>query len=308
MLEDLAQAGCGVLLIKCLAGDQEVFLRPVAFCLRQLDRFALSCDVYPVRQPLFDLLRSSWSSLEGVVFISELTAASRVCWAKELLESDQSVIGCLVILDQVDVAYSNRLADICVQVGQCLHLGAVLGAAALPSIAFPSVGFSIVCCQVREPRSSSLVVDKLRLGRLRQLREKLLRYIRVDVLPETVAVGNVSANEQPEDLPVGQPYTLYWVWQWVNAPNVDTNLPNGKDEYYTSCIDVDIDGASDLALLQTDNKLMQQDRMDTAVLDFKSRGALTTNPLAISSQAGFGQSTITSDRTFTIAKATLGTI
>jgi hypothetical protein len=36
--------------------------------------------------------------------------------------------------------------------------------------------------------------------------------------------------KMPEDLPVRQPYTLYWVWQWVNAPNVDTNFPNGKDE------------------------------------------------------------------------------
>jgi hypothetical protein len=95
------------------------------------------------------------------------------------------------------VAYSNRLVDIYVQVGQCLHLGAVLGAAALLSIAFPSVGFSVVYGQVREPGSSSLVVNELRLGRLRQLREKVLRYIRIDLLPETVAVGNVSANEQP---------------------------------------------------------------------------------------------------------------
>jgi hypothetical protein len=78
MLEDLAQAGCGVLLIKCLAGDQEVFLRPITFCLRQLDRFALSCNVYPVGQPLFDLLRSSWSSLKSGVFVSKLAAASCV--------------------------------------------------------------------------------------------------------------------------------------------------------------------------------------------------------------------------------------
>jgi hypothetical protein len=29
MLEDLAEAGCGVLLIEFLADDQEVFLRPM---------------------------------------------------------------------------------------------------------------------------------------------------------------------------------------------------------------------------------------------------------------------------------------
>jgi hypothetical protein len=121
----------------------------IAFCFRQLNQFALSCDVYPVGQPLFDLLRSSWSNLEDVVFISEFAAASRVCRAKELLGSDQSVIGCLVILDEVYVAYSNRLTDVRVQVGQGLLLGAVLRASALPSIASPSVGFSIVRCQVR---------------------------------------------------------------------------------------------------------------------------------------------------------------
>jgi hypothetical protein len=101
-----------------------------------------------------------------------------------------------VILDQVDVAYSNRLADVRVQFGQCLHLDAILGAVALPSIAFPSVGFSVICCQVREPGSSSLVVDKLRLRRLRQLRKKLLRYIRINVLPESVAISNILADEQ----------------------------------------------------------------------------------------------------------------
>jgi hypothetical protein len=102
-----------------------------------------------------------------------------------------------VILNQVDVAYGNRLADVGVQIGQCLLLDAIFRAATLLSIAFPSVRFSIVCIQVREPGSSSLVVDKLRLSSLRQLREKLPSYVRIDVLPETVAVGNVSASKQP---------------------------------------------------------------------------------------------------------------
>jgi hypothetical protein len=88
------------------------------------------------------------------------------------------------------VAYSNRLADVRVYVSQSLLLGTVLRAAALPS-----VRLSVVCSEVREPDSSSVVVDELRLSSLRQLREKLPSYIRIDVLPETVAVGNVSAND-----------------------------------------------------------------------------------------------------------------
>jgi hypothetical protein len=90
------------------------------------------------------------------------------------------------------VAYSNCQADVRVQVSQGLLLGAVLRAAALPSIALPSVRLSVVCSEVREPDSSSVVVDELRLSSLRQLRKKLPRCIRIDVLPETVAIGNVS--------------------------------------------------------------------------------------------------------------------
>jgi hypothetical protein len=78
MLEDLSQAGGGVFLIERFAGDQKVLLRSVAVSLWQADSLALSGDVYPVSQLLLDLLRSSWSSLEGVVLVSKLAAASCV--------------------------------------------------------------------------------------------------------------------------------------------------------------------------------------------------------------------------------------
>lgn len=44
----------------------------------------------------------------------------------------------------------------------------------------------------------------------------------------------------PSNLPVGKPYTLYWVWDWPTAPHVDPNLPDGKIEMYTTCMDIDI--------------------------------------------------------------------
>jgi hypothetical protein len=97
----------------------------------------------------------------------------------------------------VYVAYSNCLADIRVQVIQSLLLGVVLRAAALSSIALLLVRLLVVCSEVRKPSNSSLVVDKLRLSSLRQLRKKLPRYIWINILPEAVAMGNVSANEQP---------------------------------------------------------------------------------------------------------------
>jgi hypothetical protein len=99
MLEDLTQAERGIFLIECFACDQKVFLRPIAVCIRQFNSLALCRNVYPVGQLLFNLLRGSWSSLKSVIFVSKLTAASCVSWTKEFLESDQSVVGCLVILN-----------------------------------------------------------------------------------------------------------------------------------------------------------------------------------------------------------------
>ncbi|RHZ47209.1 uncharacterized protein CDV56_104992 [Aspergillus thermomutatus] len=44
----------------------------------------------------------------------------------------------------------------------------------------------------------------------------------------------------PSEASTGKPYTLYWVWDWPTAPGVDPSLPNGKQEIYTTCIDVDV--------------------------------------------------------------------
>ncbi|ERF70904.1 hypothetical protein EPUS_02426 [Endocarpon pusillum Z07020] len=45
----------------------------------------------------------------------------------------------------------------------------------------------------------------------------------------------------PSDALTGKPYTLYWVWEWPTAAGIDPGLPKGKNETYTSCIDVDLD-------------------------------------------------------------------
>ena len=44
----------------------------------------------------------------------------------------------------------------------------------------------------------------------------------------------------PTDAATGKPFTLYWVWDWPTEPGVDPNLPKGKAEIYTTCMDVDI--------------------------------------------------------------------
>lgn len=91
----------------------------------------------------------------------------------------------------------------------------------------------------------------------------------------------------PDNVPFKKPYTVYWVWQWPTAPGRDPNDPSGKDEYYTSCIDVDV--VQSLRLEKIEYPLVQQDPMPTAVSDFRSRSALTTDPLAIYSASGFGR-------------------
>ncbi|MCJ1383450.1 hypothetical protein MMC17_006564 [Xylographa soralifera] len=44
----------------------------------------------------------------------------------------------------------------------------------------------------------------------------------------------------PSDAEAGKPYTLYWVWDWPTAAGVDPSLPSGKEEIYTSCMDIDV--------------------------------------------------------------------
>ncbi|MCJ1402072.1 hypothetical protein MMC11_005291 [Xylographa trunciseda] len=44
----------------------------------------------------------------------------------------------------------------------------------------------------------------------------------------------------PSDAEAGKPYTLYWVWDWPTAAGVDPSLPDGKEEIYTSCMDIDV--------------------------------------------------------------------
>ncbi|KAL4954734.1 hypothetical protein BDW69DRAFT_134854 [Aspergillus filifer] len=48
----------------------------------------------------------------------------------------------------------------------------------------------------------------------------------------------------PTNAPSGKPYTIYWVWDWPTAAGVDPGLPDGKQEIYTTCMDVDIDESS----------------------------------------------------------------
>jgi hypothetical protein len=84
----------------------------------------------------------------------------------------------------------------------------------------------------------------------------------------------------PETAELGKPYTMYWVWQWNTIPDKDPSYPKGKDEYYSTCIDVDV--ASKDVAMAADAQVKfdigpQQDAMSVAVSDFASRTAIITN-------------------------------
>lgn len=82
----------------------------------------------------------------------------------------------------------------------------------------------------------------------------------------------------PKTAEKGKAYTLYWVWQWPSAPGKDPSYPKGKDEYYTTCMDVDVvsvDVASTKA--QAKFAMGQQDAMAVAVEGWASRTALVTD-------------------------------
>ncbi|KKY27224.1 hypothetical protein UCRPC4_g01207 [Phaeomoniella chlamydospora] len=56
--------------------------------------------------------------------------------------------------------------------------------------------------------------------------------------------------ELPSNLAAGSTYTLYWVWNWPTAASVDPNLPDGKTEVYTTCMDVDISESNNVETVE----------------------------------------------------------
>jgi hypothetical protein len=90
----------------------------------------------------------------------------------------------------------------------------------------------------------------------------------------------------PSDIDVGKPYTLYWIWQW---PTMRSSDPT-KDEYYTSCVDIDV--VVHVSSKDAENPSKFEDPMRSAVPGFHSRGALTQDPLALSSNPDFQPSTL----------------
>jgi hypothetical protein len=84
-------------------------------------------------------------------------------------------------------------------------------------------------------------------GRYYQINTGNISVTRQNEFPGPTPGQPGSINEQwcetdiiiPNDLQVNSTYTIYWVWQWPTEPGAP-GLPNGKDEYYTTCSHLDI--------------------------------------------------------------------
>lgn len=93
----------------------------------------------------------------------------------------------------------------------------------------------------------------------------------------------------PKDIQAGQgAYTLYWVWDWRTANTqqaatlgggqvADPGLPDGKDEFYTTCSDYDV-VAQAPAPAPNQHTLAQQDPMASINAGAATKTALVANP------------------------------
>lgn len=84
----------------------------------------------------------------------------------------------------------------------------------------------------------------------------------------------------PSDAQTDTDLTLYWAWQWNTLPNMDPGIPDGKDEWYTSCMDVNMLAAGQIskAASSPPTKLLVQDPQQSANPNFAERTQNTTLP------------------------------
>ncbi|KAJ5550916.1 hypothetical protein N7535_001146 [Penicillium sp. DV-2018c] len=85
----------------------------------------------------------------------------------------------------------------------------------------------------------------------------------------------------PSDVPVGKPYTLYWVWDWPTLPGADPNYPQGKVEIYTTCMDVDVTAKTNSTIKQAVKAgyVPDQDLNNAAIPDrFATLGNAQSSP------------------------------
>ncbi|CAD0085570.1 unnamed protein product [Aureobasidium vineae] len=135
-----------------------------------------------------------------------------------------------------------------------------------------------------DSRGTQIAAQNFDDGRCHQINSGTISLQRQKEFPDHVFGQSDSNVEQwcetdvhiPSTYKTGDTVTVYWIWQWPTAAGVGV-YPDGKDEYYTSCAEIDIvDSVSNAPPVHT---IAQQDAQAEAVSDFNSRAALTTSPL-----------------------------
>ncbi|KAI4718620.1 hypothetical protein E4T48_05136 [Aureobasidium sp. EXF-10727] len=133
-----------------------------------------------------------------------------------------------------------------------------------------------------DSRGAQIAAQNFDDGRCHQINSGAISLARQTEFPDHVFGQPDSNVEQwcetdvhiPSTYKTGDTVTVYWVWQWPTEAGVGV-YPDGKDEYYTSCAEIEIvEAISNAPPVHT---LAQQDAQAEAVSDFKSRTALTTS-------------------------------
>ena len=83
----------------------------------------------------------------------------------------------------------------------------------------------------------------------------------------------------PADLKAGSTYTLYWVWDWPTMPGTP-GLEAGKQEIYTTCMDIDIVDSSSIGSVSKGVVNYQQGQ-DLNFAGISSQLADIANPTAV---------------------------
>lgn len=127
-------------------------------------------------------------------------------------------------------------------------------------------------------RGRLLTVQSFDDGRCYQINDGDISTTRQLHFPNPVPGDPASVNEQwcETDLKIpksvtGNSYTIYWVWKWPTSPGVP-GLPDGKDEFYTTCSDLEI--VSQVSIGDPTNLLPGQDPQIAAVNNFKERAEM----------------------------------
>lgn len=111
----------------------------------------------------------------------------------------------------------------------------------------------------------------------------------------------------PQDSKTGATLTLYWIWSWQTSTMTEGAVC-GKDEYYTTCADVDIVDSSltvkKLFSASDVHVLAQQDPQPHAVSDYKSRTAFATTPNLVTTEGCSITSVTTSSLPATLTQMT----